>query len=137
MLSNLGVFVIRIRILCIVHVSCMYLACILMCPVHQDTCKIHRDFEIHQDTFVSVTLAILGNVSYLGYVSFFKIHSEYIQDTFRIQCILTLRYITHRIYIRDTYRIHRNTFEERISIPTCTCTWMRAGRRTHWELPYM
>ena len=39
LLSNLGTFVIRIRILCIVHVSCMYFACILMCPVH-----------IHQDT---------------------------------------------------------------------------------------
>ena len=28
-----GTFVIRIRILCILHVSCMYSACILMCPV--------------------------------------------------------------------------------------------------------
>ena len=33
LLSNLGTFVIRIRILCILHVSCMYSACILMCPV--------------------------------------------------------------------------------------------------------
>ena len=30
LLSNLGGFVIRIRILCILHVSCMYFACILM-----------------------------------------------------------------------------------------------------------
>ena len=29
LLSNLGGFVIRIRILCILHVSCMYLACIV------------------------------------------------------------------------------------------------------------
>jgi hypothetical protein len=48
LLSSLGGFVIRIRIPCIVHVSCMYLACILMCPVHilvhQDT---SRYIEIH------------------------------------------------------------------------------------------
>ena len=52
LLSSLGGFVIRIRIPCIVHVSCMYLACILMCPVHihQDT---SRYIEIHRDTFVS------------------------------------------------------------------------------------
>ena len=47
LLSNLGTFVIRIRILCILHVSCMYSACILMCTfihikIHQDhTCIIH------------------------------------------------------------------------------------------------
>jgi hypothetical protein len=65
LLSNLGGFVIRIRILCILHVSCMYLACILMCPVHihQDT---SRYFKILQDTFVSVPLANIGNVSYLA-----------------------------------------------------------------------
>jgi hypothetical protein len=40
LLSNLGGFVIRIRIPCIVHVSCMYHACIVnvryldACPVH-------------------------------------------------------------------------------------------------------
>ena len=46
LLSSLGGFVIRIRIPCIAHVSCMYLACILMCPVHihQDT---SRYIEIH------------------------------------------------------------------------------------------
>ena len=99
LLSNLGTFVIRIRILCIVHVFCMYFECILMCPVHihQDT---SRYIKIHQDTFVSFTLAIIGNVSYLGIcilgkgmffnifgyafkkhpstpVSFFTIHSGY------------------------------------------------------------
>ena len=46
LLSNLGGFVIRIRILCILHVSCMYLACILMYlnpQIHdkQDTFMIH------------------------------------------------------------------------------------------------
>ena len=55
LLSNLGTFVIRIRILCIVHVFRMYFACILMCPVHihQDT---SRYIKIHQDPFVSFTL---------------------------------------------------------------------------------
>jgi hypothetical protein len=51
----------------------------------------------------------------LGYVSFFTIHSRYIQDTLRIQCILTLRYMTHKIHTRythDTCRIHRDTFED-------------------------
>ena len=75
-----GTFVIRIRILCILHVSCMYSACILMCPVIY--IKIHQDtFQIHQDTFVSVTLAIIGNVSYLGICILlydrFRIHSRY------------------------------------------------------------
>ena len=32
------------------------------------------------------------------------IHSGYIQDAFKIQCILTLRYMTHKI--------HRDTFED-------------------------
>jgi len=51
LLSSLGGFVIRIRIPCIAHVSCVYPACILMCPVHihQDTSTI----KIHRDTFVS------------------------------------------------------------------------------------
>ena len=54
----------------------------------------------------------------LGYVSFFTIHSRYIQDiqdTLRIQCILTLRYMTHKIHTRythDTCRIQRDTFED-------------------------
>ena len=64
-LSFLGGISYQIRILLYRDVSCMYLVCILMCPVriHQDT---SRYIEIHQDTFVSVTLAIIGNVSYLG-----------------------------------------------------------------------
>ena len=62
-LSFLGVVSYRIRILMYRDVSGLYLDCILMCPVHvhQDT---SRYIEIHQDTFVSVTLAIIGNVSY-------------------------------------------------------------------------
>jgi len=62
-------------------VSCMYPDRILMCPVHihQDT---SRYIKIHQDTFVSVTLAIIGNVSYLGICIL-------LYDTFRIH----LRYI--------------------------------------------
>jgi hypothetical protein len=55
---------------CIVHVSCMYLD-----VSRQDT---SRYIEIQQDTFVSVTLAILGNVSYLRI-------SILLYDTFRIQ----------------------------------------------------
>jgi hypothetical protein len=35
-----------------------------------------------------------------GYVSFFTIHLGYSKDTFRIQCILTLRYMTHKIHAR-------------------------------------
>ena len=64
-LSFLGVVSYRIRILMYRDVSGLYLDCILTCPVHvhQDT---SRYIEIHQDTFVSVTLAIIGNVSYLG-----------------------------------------------------------------------
>jgi hypothetical protein len=78
---------------CIVHVSCMYLD-----VSRQDT---SRYIEIQQDTFVSVTLAIIGNVSYLRIsVSFFTIHLGYSKDTFRIQCILTLRYMTHKIHAR-------------------------------------
>jgi hypothetical protein len=52
-----------------------------MCPVqiHQDT---SRYIEIQQDTFVSVTLAIKENVSYLGICIL-------LYDTFRIH----LRYI--------------------------------------------
>ena len=62
LLSNLGTFVIRIRILCILHVSCMYSACILMCPVIY--IKIHfRYIKIH--LYLSLWLT-LGNVSYLG-----------------------------------------------------------------------
>ena len=55
---------------CIVHVSCMYLD-----VSRQDT---SRYIEIQQDTFVSVTLAIIGNVSYLRI-------SILLYDTFRIQ----------------------------------------------------
>ena len=55
---------------CIVHVSCMYLD-----VSRQDT---SRYIEIQQYTFVSVTLAIIGNVSYLRI-------SILLYDTFRIQ----------------------------------------------------
>jgi hypothetical protein len=80
-LSFLGVVSYRIRILMYFDVSCMYLACISMCPIkiHQDT---SRYIEIQQDTFVSVTLAIKENVSYLGICIL-------LYDTFRIH----LRYI--------------------------------------------
>jgi hypothetical protein len=80
-LSFLGGVSYRIRILMYFDVSCMYPDRILMCPVHihQDT---SRYIKIHQDTFVSVTLAIIGNVSYLGICIL-------LYDTFRIH----LRYI--------------------------------------------
>jgi len=80
-LSFLGVVSYRIRILMYFDVSCMYPDRILMCPVHihQDTSKY---IKIHPDTFVSVTLAIIGNVSYLGICIL-------LYDTFRIH----LRYI--------------------------------------------
>jgi hypothetical protein len=76
LLSNLGGFVIRIRIPCIVHVSCMYRERILMCPVHihQDTSgynKIHLQIrtsldtiEIHVSHYVSLMYpACILNVS--------------------------------------------------------------------------
>ena len=60
----------------------MYLACI----VH--VFSMYLDVCVPSYTFVSVTLAIIGNVSYLGICILlydtFKIHLEYIQDTFRI-----------------------------------------------------
>jgi hypothetical protein len=69
-LSFLGTVSYRIRILMYLDVSCMYLDCILMCPVHihQDT---SRYIKIHLYLVVSGTLA----VSYQG------------------ECILLLRYI--------------------------------------------
>ena len=72
-LSFLGTVSYRIRILMYldyIDVSCMYLDCILMCPVHihQDT---SRYIKIHLYLVVSGTLA----VSYQG------------------ECILLLRYI--------------------------------------------
>ncbi len=78
-LYKLGGFSYTIRILmypaCILHVSCMY------SDVSRSNTS--RYIKIHRDTtrysFVSVTLAIKENVSYLGtYVSFFTIHSGYI-----------------------------------------------------------
>ena len=41
--------------------------------------KIHQDTS--SDTFVSISLAIMEMYLTLGYVSFFTIHSRYIQDT--------------------------------------------------------
>jgi hypothetical protein len=60
-LSILGTVSYRIRILMYLDVSCMYLDCILMCPVHihQDT---SRYIKIHLYLVVSGTLA----VSYQG-----------------------------------------------------------------------
>jgi hypothetical protein len=68
LLSNLGGFVIRVRIPCIVHVSCMYRERILMCPVHQDTSgynKIHLQIrtsldtiEIHVSHYVSLMYVV-------------------------------------------------------------------------------
>ena len=62
-----------------------------------------------------MTLASLEMYLNQGYVSFFTIHSGYIQDTFKIQCILTLRYETHKIhsrYMSDTFGIHQDTYLE-------------------------
>ena len=63
----------RIRIVLYLNVFECILMCILMCPVHihQDT---SRYIKIHQDTFVSISLAIMEMYLTLGYVSFFKIH---------------------------------------------------------------
>ena len=57
---------------CILHVFCMYLDVSRSytsryIKIHQDTSRYtSRYIKIHQDTFVSFTLAIIGNVSYLG-----------------------------------------------------------------------
>ena len=85
--TNWGGFPIQYVSWCILHVSCMYPACI-----HQDT---SRYIEIQQDTFVSVTLAIKRKCILPRdmYPSL-----RYIQDTFKIHCILTLRYMTHKIH---------------------------------------
>ena len=75
--------------------------CILMCPVHihQDT---SRYTKIHQDTFVSISLAIMEMYLTLGYVSFFKIHLGYIQDTFQ-----DTMYLNPQIHdTQDTLTIH-------------------------------
>ena len=100
LLSNLGGFVIRIRILCILHVSCMYFPCILMYMngSHQDT---PRYIKIHQDTFVSISLVIMEMYLTLGYVSFFRIHLGYIHVTFQ-----DTMYLTPQIHdTQDTCRI--------------------------------
>jgi hypothetical protein len=77
LLSSLGGFVIRIRIPCIAHVSCMYPACILMCSVHihQDTSRyieihLYLDFGRHRK-------CILPRDMYPSL--------RYIYDTFRIR----------------------------------------------------
>ena len=66
LLSSLGGFVIRIRIPCIAHVSCMYPACILMCPVHihQDTSRyieihLYLDFGHHRKCILPGGICIL------------------------------------------------------------------------------
>jgi hypothetical protein len=65
---------------CIMHVSGMYLD-----VSRQDT---SRYIKIQQDTFVSVTLDIIGNVSYLEIcILLYDTHLGYIKDTFKIQCI--------------------------------------------------
>ena len=76
-LSFLGGISYQIRILLYRDVSCMYLVCILMCPVriHQDT---SRYIKIHQDTSRYICIYLFGyhgNVSYLGV---FTIHLGYI-----------------------------------------------------------
>ena len=87
----------------------MYLACILnVFRMYLDVIRSYtsRYTKIHQDTsryiciYSSISLAIMEMYLTLGYVSFFMIHSRYIQNTFRIQCILTLRYMSHRIHSR-------------------------------------
>jgi hypothetical protein len=112
---------------CIMHVSCMHFD-VSRSYVHQDTSryikihqdtsryiKIHQDtsryIKIHQDTCVSVTLAIIGNVSYLGicillYDTFRK-HSRYIQDTMYLNP--QIHDTQDRRYIHDICQIHRDS----------------------------
>ena len=86
----------------------MYLACILhVFRMYLDVIRSYtpRYTKIHQDTsrytIVSISLAIMEMYLTLGLmISFFTIHSRYIQNTFRIQCILTLRYMSHKIHSR-------------------------------------
>ena len=97
-----------------------------MCPVHihQDT---SRYTKIHQDTFVSISLAIMEMYLTLGYLSFFKIHLGYIHDTFQ-----DTMYLNPQIHVtQDTLTIHVGYIgihsRIRISSPTCGRAWMRAG----------
>jgi hypothetical protein len=71
----------------------MYLACILhVFRMYLDVIRSYTSrytMKIHQDTSRYICIYLFGyhgNVSYtLGYVSFFTIHSRYIQDTFKIR----------------------------------------------------
>ena len=125
-LSFLGTFPIGYVSYCIsMYLECI-LMCILMCPVHihQDT---SRYTKIHQDTFVSISLAIMEMYLTLGYVSFFKIHLGYIHDTFQ-----DTMYLNPQIHdTQDTLTIHVGYIgihsRIRISSPTCGRAWMRAG----------
>ena len=72
-----GTFVIRIRILCILHVTCMYSACILMCPVIY--IKIHFRY-MYLSLWPSYRKCILPRDMYpsLRYIqNTFKIHLRY------------------------------------------------------------
>ena len=100
--------------------------CILICPVHihQDT---SRYTKIHQDTFVSISLAIMEMYLTLGYLSFFKIHLGYIHDTFQ-----DTMYLNPQIHVtQDTLTIHVGYIgipsRIRISSSTCGRVWMREG----------
>jgi hypothetical protein len=74
---------------CIMHVSCMYFD-----VSRSDT---SRYIEIQQDTFVSVTLAIKENVSYLGIC--ILLYEHYIPDTFKIHLdTMYLNPQTHKIH---------------------------------------
>jgi hypothetical protein len=78
-------------------VSCMYLDCILMCPVHihQDT---SRYIKIHQDTFVSCCLWHFSCILPRGMYPPSKIHLGYISDTM---------YLVFQIHdTQDTFKIH-------------------------------
>jgi hypothetical protein len=86
-LYKLGGVSYTIRILmypaCILHVSCMYSS---------------RYIKIHQDTTRYICICHFGHQRKCILPRDMYPSLRYIQDTFKIHCILTLRYMTHKIH---------------------------------------
>ena len=80
-----GSYTIRILMYpaCILHVSCMYSS---------------RYIKIHRDTTRYICICHFGHQRKCILPRDMYPSLRYIQDTFKIHCILTLRYMTHKIH---------------------------------------
>jgi hypothetical protein len=78
------------------NVSCMYLACIS----HVFRCVPFRYIKIHRDTTRYICICHFGYHMKCILPRDMYPSLRYIKDTFRIQCILTLRYMAHKIHSR-------------------------------------